>query len=198
MNRFRRRRFDLFFEHMGVSDDTHVIDVGGLPWDWIKLGFRGQVTCVSLSKIREERYGAGHNIEYVRFDATALPFEANRFDVAYSNSLLKHVGRENQARVASDIRRVSKRYWVQVPCRTFPYEPHYSALFFYSLPKTWRRWIAKNWTPLVKRTNSYLREVDTIWPLLESELRILFPDAHIWHERFLGLTKSLVAWQVRQ
>lgn len=80
MNRFRRRRFDLFFEHMGVSDGTRILDVGGLPWDWVELGFPGQVTCVSLSRVREGTYGAG-NIQYIRCDASSLRERSIRYRV---------------------------------------------------------------------------------------------------------------------
>ena len=30
----------------------------------------------------------------------------------------------------------------------------------------------------------------------EMELRVLFPDGEIWHERALGMTKSLVAVRI--
>jgi hypothetical protein len=123
------------------------------------------------------------------------PYASEAFDIVYSNSLLEHVGRVNQARVASEIRRVGKGYWVQVPCRSFPYEPHYCVPFFYALPLTWRRWLAKHWTALAKGSSFYLGEVDTIWPLRKRELLALFPDAQIWGERVLGLTKSIVAWR---
>jgi len=133
MNRFRRKRFQQFFRMMEIADDTSILDVGGLPYDWIALKWRGPVVCLSLSTIREGAWGEG-NIIYRRGDATALPFSNGDFDVVYSNSLLEHVGRENQSRVADEIRRVARRYWVQVPNRNFPMEPHYWALFFYQMP----------------------------------------------------------------
>jgi len=168
------------------------VDVGGLPYDWVNLGYQGQVLCLSLSNIREGEWGAG-NIVYRKQDATALPYPNHAFEVIYSNSLLEHVGRDNQVRVADEIRRVGQRYWVQVPCRTFPLEPHYRALFFHQLPRCMRHWVARYWTPLVKKENNYLGEVDTIYLLRSAEIQALFPDAEIMHEKLFGLTKSLIA-----
>jgi ubiquinone/menaquinone biosynthesis C-methylase UbiE len=164
----------------------------------VELEFPGQVTCVSLSKIREGCYGSGKNILYIRQDATALPYADRSFEAVYSNSLLEHVGRENQHQVAAEIKRVGQSYWVQVPNRNFPVEPHYQALFFYQMPRRMRRWVATYWTSLVKKPNYYLAEVDTIWPLDEREMRTLFPGAKVMKEKVMGITKSFVAWQVEQ
>lgn len=177
---------------MGISCTTAILDVGGLPHDWISLGYRGQVICVSLSPLREGAWGEG-NILYYRQDATALPYRDDAFDVIYSNSLLEHVGWENQSRVASEISRVGKRYWVQAPNRSFPLEPHYRALFFYQLPMWLRRFVAQYWTPIVRRTNYYLQEVETIHPPSFREMQALFPEATIFRETVMGLTKAFIA-----
>ena len=192
MNRFRRKRFEQLFQIMGITDTTTILDVGGLPYDWVALKYPGHVHCVSLSGIREGQWGQG-NITYTRQDATALPYPDKSFELVYSNSLLEHVGRGNQTKVSDEIRRIGNRYWVQVPHRNFPYEPHYRALFFYQMPVFVRRLIAKHWTSLIKKPNYYLSEVDTIYPLDYSEMQALFPEATILREKFLGMTKSLIA-----
>lgn len=192
MNRFRRRRFQQFFARMDVPDDSVILDVGGLPYDWLELGFRGRVICVSLSKIREGEYGEG-NVTYSRQDATELPYADQSFDVVYSNSLLEHVGHENQETVAKEIRRVGKYYWVQTPHRNFPLEPHYRAPFFYQMPYSLRKFVATYWTSWIRKNNHYLGELDTIHLLTNGELQTLFPEAEIVKEKFFGFTKSIVA-----
>ena len=164
MNHFRRKRFTQFLELMKVTDKTTILDVGGLPYDWLELGFAGSVICISLSELREGKYGNG-NIVYLCQDATSLPYKDKFFDVVYSNSLLEHVGRENQSAVATEIQRVGRQYWVQTPHRNFPIEPHYRAPFFYQMPYTMRKLVATYWTPLVHKENYYLEELDTIWLL---------------------------------
>jgi ubiquinone/menaquinone biosynthesis C-methylase UbiE len=192
MNRFRQKRFRQFFRILGVSNPSTILDVGGLPYDWIDLDYTGRVICVSLSAVHQGRWGKG-NIRYYNQDALALPYADNGIEVVYSNSLLEHVGRENQAAVANEIRRVAQRYWVQVPNRHFVLEPHYRALFFYQMPLWGRKWVASRWTPLVNKKNPYLAEVETIYPLDKQEMQALFPEATVIQEKFMGLTKSLIA-----
>lgn len=192
MNRFRRKRFEQLFSMMDVTDDSTILDVGGLPYDWIELDFRGEVICISLSNIHEGYYGDG-NIEYRIKDATTLPYDDMAFDIVYSNSLLEHVGRQNQPVVAKEIRRVGCKYWVQVPDRNFPIEPHFRAPFFYQMPFPMRKFVATYWTSLIRKKNYYLKELDTIHLLTANELQALFDDAEILKEKFLGFTKSIIA-----
>jgi len=195
MNHFRRRRFTLFFELLQLGPTDSILDVGGLPYDWVELGFTGHVVCAGLSPLREGCWGNG-NIRYVRQDARCLPYEDRAFDVVYSNSLIEHVGKENQRAVASEIARVGRRYWVQTPNKLFPIEPHYWFPFFYSFPHSIRRKIAQYWTPMIRRRNCYLDEVDSISPLTRCDLQALFPDSTILVEKWMGFSKSFIA--VRQ
>ena len=192
MNRFRRKRFKHFFELMQITLSARILDVGGLPYDWVELGYKGSVICVALSPLHEGQWGDG-NIIYLRQEATALPYPDESFDVAYSNSLLEHVGRDNQPKVAAEIKRVARRYWVQTPYRYFPVEPHYYGLFYHQMPRALRRLIAAYWTPLIEKRNCYLSEVDTIYLLDTQELQALFSEAEVIQEKFLGLTKSVIA-----
>jgi len=192
MNKFRKKRFELFYQLMGINKYTTILDVGGLPYDWIDLKFKGQVICCSLSNIPEGEYGDG-NVLYLKQDATSLPYSDNFFDVVYSNSLLEHVGKESQYKVAYEIQRCGTRCWVQVPDRNFPLEPHYYALFFYQMPLSLKKLTAKFWSSKILGKSSYLNEVETIWPLTYNEMAKLFPSSNIIREKFCGLTKSLIA-----
>lgn len=195
MNRFRRQRFRLFVQLLGVTPATRILDVGGAPKYWEEYSFPAHVTCVNLNPdIPEGRHGAG-NIVHVKANAADLPFCDRSFDVVFSNSLVEHVGADKQATVATEIRRVGNSYWVQVPCRHFFIEPHFRALFFWQFPAPVRRFIARYWTALVTRHNYYLPEVDTMHLLDKEEMRLLFPDARILPETFLGMTKSLIAYR---
>ena len=66
--------------------------------------------------------------------------------------------------------------------------------FFWKLPLSVRSLMAKYWTPLIRKHNYYLRELDTMHLLVKKEMRELFPEANILSEKFLGLVKSLIAW----
>jgi ubiquinone/menaquinone biosynthesis C-methylase UbiE len=182
---------------MHITNQSTILDVGGLPHDWLSLNFTGQVICVSLSQIREGPYGNG-NIIYLRQDATTLPYRDQQFDVVFSNSLLEHVGRENQLTVSKEIQRVGRSYWVQTPHRNFPLEPHYRAPFFYQLPYPVRKFVATYWTSMIRKQNHYLNELDTIHLLTTKELKTFFPQAKIVKEKFFGLTKSIIAVKTPQ
>ncbi len=84
---------------------------------------------------------------------------------------------------------MSARYFVQTPNRRFPIEPHYQFPFFQFLPGQVQRWLNDHFT-LGWRDRGIWEDTRL---LSERELRRLFPDAEIHHERLLGLTKSLMA-----
>ncbi len=195
MNRFRKKRFELFFKTLGIDKHTHILDAGGHPKNWRELGFLGRVTCVSLREsIKEGFYGNG-NIEYKLMDVSSLPYADKSFEVVYSNSLLEHVGQKNQMKAVNEIKRVGKKIWVQVPYRHFPIEPHFIFPFFYYYPLFMRKLIAEYWTPIFKKKNPYLSEVETIWLPDKKEFKKLFHAETVISERFLGFTKSLIAYR---
>jgi SAM-dependent methyltransferase len=122
---------------------------------------------------------------FVAGDARAMPLPDGAFDVAYCNSLLEHVPRDDRPLVAREIRRVARRWFVQTPNRRFPVEPHVLLPGFQFLPRAARR---RLW-PLGVAGGAF----EDIELLDEAELRALFPESRIVHERVGPLTKSLVA-----
>ncbi len=194
--KLRKRRFEKFKSLLDVREDDYILDVGGLPWDWIKWGYQGKVLCLSLSGLKEGFYGENKNIEYRKVDVTNIPFEDNSFEVVYSNSLLEHVGEEHQERIISEIKRVGKKYWVQVPNRNFIFEPHYKFPFYHFFPRFVRLLIAKHYTAKLLKHGYYLNEVDSIaLPNKKEFTTKWFPGDDIYVEKFYGLKKSFVAYR---
>lgn len=67
-----------------------------------------------------------------------MPFADKSFDLAFSNSVIEHVGsEENQFRFAREMMRVEKRVCCQTPSRLFPVDPHLTAPFLHWLPISW-------------------------------------------------------------
>lgn len=133
---------------------------------------------------------------YRRGDGRCLPFADNSFDIAYSNSVIEHVGGEQEMQaLAAEIIRVAPRYYVQTPCRWFPVEPHTLIVLLHFLPNGLYRKLAPylglhGWLCGRRATE---RVIDATDLLDLARFRRLFPAARILPERFLGMTKSLIA-----
>ena len=188
----RPRRMRRFLEFAAVGPQTTILDVGGTADFW--EGRDLSVTVLNPDPLEGQ---LTPRMRYRDGDATALPFADDSFDVAFSNSMIEHLGtREAQARAAAEAMRVGRRLWVQTPNRWFPIEPHYLAPFVHWLPASVRRRIlryASVWGWVRRPTQA---EVDAmvaeIRLLSAPELRELFPGCEIRRERFCGLTKSLI------
>jgi hypothetical protein len=188
-----------FVREFGITAETRILDVGGMPETWQMLAEGPRVTLLNTPRTREELAGAAF---WVAGDGRALPFRDNAFDVVFSNSVIEHVGDdESQRSFAREVARVGRAYWVQTPNRWFPVEQHLLTPLVHWLPKSWQRWIVPRftvWSALVRPSpdrrafylEHYLNEVRL---LSGRELAAFFPGARVFRERFCGWTKSLVA-----
>lgn len=189
VERWRRRRYQLFVDACEVRPTDRIIDVGA-GWGALLERFNktNPIVAVDLSPQPSEWLDSP-NVTVLQADGTELPFADREFDVAFSNSVIEHVPPELQARFAAEVGRVAARYFVQTPNRFFPIEPHYQLPLFQFLPRRARmalnRRFSLGWQPQ--------GQWEEITLLSARDLRRLFPDAEIRRERLLGLTKSLIA-----
>lgn len=180
----RRRRNRLFRRVVGPAPDDRIVDVGCGPAGTGLAALEPGARITGVDFVDRPGYADGPR-EFVVADARALPFEDGAFEIAYSSSVIEHLEPGDRPRFAAELRRIAGRYWVQTPNRRFPIEPHVLLPGFQFLPLTLRR---RLWRFGVSR------DPFTDIRLLDApELRSLFPDAVIFRERFLGLTKSLIA-----
>ena len=192
--RFRRRRMDSFFATLAPSPESHVLDVGGTAQTWMSES-KGHVQFpVTLLNIRNYEQVDSDRFTSVEGDATNLPFADNAFDIAFSNSVIEHVGTwEKQQLFAREVRRVARNLWVQTPARSFPLEAHLLAPYIQYLPKRAQHRIVR-WTPRGILQPHVVHEIiDEVRLLTCREMGQLFPDCLILKERVLGLTKSYIA-----
>ena len=192
--RFRVRRMHRFAEAFQIDSQTRILDVGGSRWIWTFLPIRPKVVMLNLAP--DDRGGDGFTD--VLGDARQLPFKDHTFDLVFSNSLIEHLHTfEQQQRFADECRRVASRYYVQVPSQHFPLEPHLLTPFIHWLPKRVRVRLIRNFTVwgLITRPAREDCEhfVDEVRLLTKRDLHRLFPEAEIWHERVLGMSKSFMA-----
>jgi len=196
---FRQRRMARFAAALGITAETRVLDIGGTPDNWRLLAAPPRLVLLNTPRAAADLNGAP---AWVAGDGRALPFRDAAFDVVFSNSVIEHVGdSRSQHRFASEVERVGRAYWVQTPNRWFPVEQHLLTPLVHWLPRRWQRALVPRfnwWQVLVPLSpdrrefyiDHYLRDVRL---LAEPDLRALFPGARVLRERFLGITKSLVA-----
>jgi SAM-dependent methyltransferase len=196
---FRRRRMRRFARECGITASTRVLDIGGTPDCWRLIAVRPRLVLLNTPRAGEDLAGAE---SWVAADGRRLPFADHSFDLVFSNSVIEHVGDAvSQQQFAREVARVGRRYWVQTPNRWFPVEQHLLTPLIHWLPKSWQRAVVPRlnlWSLLVPATPDrrrfYIEHYLSDVKLLDSgELLSLFPGAGIIRERFLGITKSLIA-----
>lgn len=198
--RLRRKRFALFMELITqVHRPVRILDVGGTQSSWQTVGFTSpEEVNMTLLNLNKERTSLP-NFASVIGDARRMEFEDQSFDVVFSNSVIEHVGSyDDQARMAQEIRRVGKRYFVQTPNKYFPIEPHFLFPMFQFLPLGLRIWLLRHMTlGSYKKVSNYEHaksQVENVQLLSRREFQALFPTAELQSERFCGLVKSFTAY----
>ncbi len=122
------------------------------------------------------------------------------FDIVHSNSVIEHVGCwDCMQAFAREARRLAPRHFIQTPNYWFPVEPHFRTPFYHWLPERLRAQL------LIGRRLGFrgpapnlaaaIRLVKSVRLLDGKRFGALFPGSQIRKERWLGLTKSLVAVQ---
>ena len=200
VNRYRSQRIELFLNRFNPDSQTKILDVGGSSEIWLDTGLNRNVTLLNLTKPKKRDLDLG--FQCVQANALNMKeIQDQAFDIAFSNSVIEHVGGySEQKKLADEIRRVGKSYWIQTPNRYFPIEPHLMFPYAQFLPSIAERWVAlywpysnyRRWGAEKKRTIQFL---DKTRLLTEGELRTLFPNSTIYKEKIAGITKSLIAWK---
>jgi SAM-dependent methyltransferase len=181
----RKRRKKFFYKTMEIDENSHIR---------LKILDLGCGTGMVLNEIPNV---IGVNITpqktpykyLVLADARFLPFKSKSIDILFSNSLIEHISPQDRKKVADEIMRVAKKFFIQTPYRYFPLEPHYLIPFISFFPRKFQMKILKaipqkvyfGWYP--KEEEIYLLDI--------KEAKKLFPNAKIKIEFFLFLPKSI-------
>lgn len=192
----------MFFKNFNHEKPITILDLGGTAYFWKESQIPNLPTAkIVLLNLAEEKV-AHPNMEAIVGDATHLEaFPDDSFDLVFSNSVIEHVYTfENQERMAHEIQRVGKKFFVQTPNRYFPVEAHYAIPFAQYMPKKFVYFLLtktklsrlQKWNP--EYAQQYLDEIRL---LNESEMKSLFPKSTILREKVMGLTKSITAHNLR-
>jgi hypothetical protein len=182
-----------------------ILDLGGTEtyWNIIDPAYLRERNCrITLLNVAATPPANDKLFDSRVGDATSVDACDDAYDIVHSNSVIEHVGdwRRTMA-FSAEVRRLASRYYVQTPNFWFPWEPHFGMPLFHFLPVPLRISLLR------RRDLGYFKRcalpdavetVASIHLLDKAMLRFLFPDAQIMREKFLGLTKSLVAIRDRR
>jgi hypothetical protein len=193
----RSRRWSEFERRFPDLQEMSVLDLGGTASYW-RSSPRRPASLTLLNLFEQEppwADGAGALVGDVCDPPAQLRGE--RFDLVVSNSVIGHIGgHEMRSRFADVVLALGDSHWVQTPNRHFPLDPIFLFPAFPSLPFSAQVAVSRHW-PLGHR-QAETREAAAglvlgVEFLTAAQLAHYFPGSELWRERFLGMTKSLVA-----
>ena len=197
-HQFRSKRFELFLSFINeLPRPLRILDIGGTLAFWKAMGFNEEQVSITLLNLTEQPVSGNHFLS-VAGDATQLNFPNQSFDIVFSNSVIEHLfTEENQIKMAAEVQRVGKYYFIQTPNYWFPLEPHWLFPFFQFLPFSFRVWLTQHFSlghiPKCISKDAAQLQVREIQLLSKAQLQKLFPTATIYAEPLLIWNKSFVA-----
>jgi hypothetical protein len=198
----RRKRFAFFLSLLErLPQPVSILDVGGTQNFWERLGLTDysgiHITLLNIHQPPQQNHPL---FSAMIGDATDMSNIADQaFDVVFSNSVIEHVGDlSQQQRMANEVQRVGKRYFLQTPNYYFPIEPHFLFPGFQWLPVSVRVFLITHfslgWVKRISDVEDARKLVENTRLLRKRQLLQLFPGADLYEERFLSLVKSFVVY----
>lgn len=189
-----------------AKGSVRILDVGGRETYWraVKAEFLKEMHVkITILNLPCDLAGEANEIfDFAAGNACDLSqYRDNEFDIVHSNSVIEHVGNWDRVKAfARETARVAPNLFIQTPYFWFPIEPHFIKPFHHWLPKSLR---VSMWLRFRMGERGRATDIDQAMAQLDDEpylldmrmYRFLFPDCKIIRERFLLLTKCLVAYR---
>ncbi|MEM9829097.1 MAG: class I SAM-dependent methyltransferase [Bacteroidota bacterium] len=206
----RKKRGKIFLKYLQPTSQDKILDLGGDDGAYMADIFpKSERDNIYIGDIRERKLKKaerlyGFKTMLLREDG-GIP---TGFDIIFCSSVIEHVtipkkeiynlksgqtfesaSYERQKQFAQEIQNSSSRYFVQTPYKYFLIESHtWLPFIIVFLPRKLQikfiQFINKFW---IKPTQP------DFYLLTTKQLQHLFPDAKIVKEKFLGMTKSIIA-----
>lgn len=207
----REKRAGIFIDYLKPSEDDKILDIGSEDGSYIAgiIPYRKNVFIADISDVLLNKGREKFGFNTILLDESGvIPYPDRFFDITFSSSVIEHVtvdksdavlfksgigfrdaAYKRQQRFADEIRRVSKRYFVQTPDKYFFIESHtWLPFFIVFFPRRIQIFIVQffnRWWP---------KKTLPDWNLLTKEdMGNLFPAAEIILEKSFGFTKSIMA-----
>ncbi|MCA8953346.1 MAG: class I SAM-dependent methyltransferase [Planctomycetes bacterium] len=198
--RSRELKMALLREHVPLRGDERILDIGSQVDNQSRqilerVEHKSNVTAINLlGDHLDEIQQAYPGIHVMRANACELPFADQAFDLVYSNAVIEHVGDfEAQKRMADEVRRVGKRWFITTPNRWFPFEFHVRMPLISWLPPRMMHKAARVWgyNHMQRRYQSGCDYSD-VQLMTASQLQRAFPDSRILKPRVTVWPETLV------
>jgi len=199
----RSRKMELLEQRFQPTPQMKILDVGAqiswtdnpsrqliddYPW-------KENITALNISQTYVNEIKSRYpQVEAVVGDACNLPWPDKHFDLVYSNAVIEHVGtRENQRKMAREIMRVGKQWFVTTPNRWYPFEFHMRLPLVTWLPfhgyLTAGKIICYDHS---KKCYGKGYKRDDLRLLSYRELKSFFPDSRIIKQRVTFMPETLI------
>lgn len=209
---FRRKRIGpllkMIEEKFNQTNSVNILDLGGTKNYWKIIGneylrrHNVKIVCLNLDPPPIEQKDTDSDIySYVRGDVTSDIWkflDIKSIDILHSNSVLEHVGDWSKMKMfAANIETFLGAHFIQTPNFWFLVEPHWITPFFQFLPKPIRVKLVLNFSlghqKRARTVSEAVEQVESARLLDRKMMMALFPNSVIANERFLFMTKSLIA-----
>jgi SAM-dependent methyltransferase len=199
--RSRTVKMELLSRHLPLRGDERILDIGSEVDEQSRQilersGGDGRVTAVNLLADHVARIRRAHpGVRAICANALELPFADQSFDLVYSSAVIEHVGDfAAQAKMAAEIRRVGRRWFITTPNRLYPFEFHARMPFVSWLPPRWMHKATRLWgyNHIDRRYQSGCDYSD-VHLLTARQLQRLFPESRIVKPRVTFWPETLVA-----
>lgn len=200
----RKRKLELFYRVMAPSESKKVLDVGaeinpngdrGLqlidsyPW-------KNNISAINLSSDHIDSIKNIYpQIDARVADACRLPWPDKYFDIVYCNAVIEHLGDfSNQKKMAREIVRVGKSWFVTTPNRWYPFEFHLRLPLVTLFPGKFYLFAGRlcSYCHIKKKYVFGLNRND-LRLLTSRELIHCFPDSKIIKQRVTFMAETLIA-----
>jgi Methyltransferase domain len=212
-SRSRQLKFDLFSSLMKPWPGCSILNLGAAPphlggalmhaennrieqpeQDARWRNFR--VVGCNLNGEDMRRYRRAHQASgfgAVIADGCRLPFPDQSFDVVFSNAVIEHLTPDGQRRMASEILRVGRSWFVTTPNFWYPVEMHHKLPLFQFLPRSAQE--------RIRRRYRTWPDGEPIHLLTGREIARLLPGSRVLKTRVTFFPETLIAFcppQTRQ
>ena len=199
----RIRKLELFNKLMNPTKEMRILDVGAeiSPNSECNLQFidcypwKNNVSAINLSSEHISLIKQYYPEVDVRVgDACNLPWEDKHFDIVYSNAVIEHLGNfERQKKMATEIMRIGKSWFVTTPNRWYPFEFHMRLPFVTWLPRNGyiRFGQVISYNHMKRKYMAGIRR-DDLRLMTAKDLKHCFPTSRIIKQRVTFMAETLI------